>query len=151
MKSLYIVTILAVLICTSCFDIEEEPILLVKPSVVISAHIKNKRIYATAQINVNPDVLVAGNIPTEFEYAGELAIYNTNSGNIIDVSDFSGGGLSQVYTVAADTASHETFVIIASGTINAYANIGNDKDSSNDKLISTGGFYEESVIYLPDY
>ena len=94
---------------------------------------------------------MAGNISSSFDYSGELAIYNTNSGNIIDVSDFSGGGLSQVYTVAADTAEHETLVVIASGTIDAYANIGGDNDSSNDKLISTGDFYEELVIYLPDY
>ena len=82
---------------------------------------------------------------------GELAIYNTETGNIIDVNAFGSGGLSQVYTVTADTASHERFVVIASGTINAYADIGNDEDPSNDKLISSGDFYKEEQFIVADF
>ncbi len=151
MKSIYIVPMLIALVTTSCFNIEEDTNLLVHPTATISAHVKNERINATAQINVNPEVLEVGNIPTVFEFSGELAIYNTVSGNIIDVSAFSGGGLSQVYSVAADTATHEKFVVTASGTIKAYSNIGNDNDPSNDLLISTGDFYEESVFYVSDF
>jgi len=150
MKSIYIIPLLALFAITSCINLDEEPILLVRPSVEISAHIKNERIYATAQINVNPDVLVVGNLKTNFEYSGDLAIYNTRTGNIIDVNTFSKGGLSQVYTVAADTASHETLVVIADGTIEAWADIGNDGESGNDKLISSGGFHQEAVFYIPD-
>jgi len=85
------------------------------------------------------------------EFSGELAIYNTNTGNVIDVNAFSGGGLSQVYTVTADTASHDRFVVIASGTIDAYADLGNDADPSNDKLISSGDFYQEAQFILADF
>ncbi len=138
------------LLNTGCLNLEEEPILLISPSTDISAHIRNQRIYATALVNVNPQVLTVGSIPTRYEYTGELAIYNTVSGNIIDVNAFTGGGLSQVYTVTADTASHKRFVVVASGTIDAFADIGNDSDSGNDKLISTGDFYGEAEFIISD-
>ncbi len=150
MKAIYFVPVLTLISVVSCLNLEEEPILLINPTTVISAHIKNERIFATALVTVNPQVLTAGNIPTLFEFLGELAIYNTITGNIIDVNSFTGGGLSQVYTVTADTATHDRFVVIASGTINAYADIGNDADRSNDKLISSGDFYEEAQYFITD-
>ena len=145
------VILLCLMMLISCIRIEEEPILLINPTVEISAHVKNERIYATALINVNPQILTAGNIPTIYEFLGELAIYNTETGTIIDVNAFSGGGLSQVYTVTADTASHERFVVIASGTIDVFADIGNDGDSTNDKLVSSGDFHSEAVFLVSDF
>lgn len=139
------------MVTTSCFNIDEDSILLVHPTAVISAHVKNERITATTQISANPEILSVGNIPAVYEFSGELAIFNTISGNIIDVSTFSGGGLSQVYTVSADTATHEKFVVIASGTVKAYSDIGSDNDPSNDVLISTGDFYQESIFYVSDF
>lgn len=150
MKTLSAVLGLFVLMATSCIKIEEEPILLINPTADISAHIKDQKIFATALINVGPQVLTPGNIPTIFEFSGELSIYNTNTGNVIDVNTFSGGGLSQVYTVSADTIERERFVVIASGTVDAYADIGNDADDSNDKLISTGDFYQEQQFIISD-
>lgn len=134
----------------SCLNIEEEPILLVNPTAELSAHIKNEKIYSTVLVNVNPQVLTAGNIPILFDFAGELAIYNTTTGNIIDVITFSGDGLSQVYTVSADTASHERFVVTARGRIQAFADIGNDGDPSNDKLIASGDFYNEAQYLVSE-
>jgi len=67
------------------------------------------------------------------------------------VNAFSGGGQSQVYTVAADTASHESFVVIADGKVEAWADIGNDGEAGNDKMISTGGFHKEAVYDLSSY
>jgi hypothetical protein len=142
--------ILFVLALPSCLTIEEEPILLIYPTAEISAHIKDQKIYATSLIRVNPQVLSAGNIPTIFEFSGETAIYNTNNGNVIDVNTFSGGGLAQVYTVSADTGVHDRFVVITSGTIDAYADIGNDQDGSNDKLISSGDFYQEAQFVISE-
>ena len=150
MKLQYIFPMLALVLLSSCLNIEEEPILLINPTTEISAHVKNRRIYATALVAVNPQVLTAGNLPTIFEFLGELAIYNTKTGNIIDVNAFTGGGLSQVYTVTADTVSHDRFVVVASGTINAYADIGNDSDPSNDKLISSGDFYKEAQFIVAE-
>jgi hypothetical protein len=148
MKLIYIIPLLVLLTITSCINLEEEPILIVRPTVKISAHIKNERISATAQINVNPDVLVTGNLDIHFEYSGDLAIYNTRTGNVIDFIAFSGGGQSRVFTVEADTASHESLVVIASGKIEAWADVGNDGEAGNDKLLSDGGFHEEAVYYL---
>lgn len=151
MKLINITIILAFLTLTSCLTIEEEPILLLNPTAVISAHVKNQKIYATALINANPQVLTAGNIPTIFEFSGELAIYNVKNGNPIDVVEFTGGGgLAQVYSVNADTVSHERFIVVANGTIDAFADIGNDEDSSNDRLISSGDFYQEAQFVISE-
>ncbi len=150
MKSLLSVIIVTCVVGTSCLQLEEEPIMLLNPATEISAHIKNERIFATAEVNANPQVLTPGNIPVIFEYSGELAIYNTKTGTRIDVNAFTGGGLSQVYTVAADTASHDRFVVIVSGAIEAFADIGNDGDRSNDKMISNGDFYEEAQFIISE-
>jgi hypothetical protein len=145
-----ILPFLVLIFSVSCLNLEEEPILLVNPTAELSAHVKNEKIYATVLINVNPQVLTAGNIPILFDFSGELAIYNTETGNIIDVNAFSGDGLSQVYTVSADTAAHNRFVVTASGIIKAFADIGNDGDPGNDKLISEGSFYQEAQYFVSE-
>ena len=142
--------LLTLFLIPSCINLDEDPILTVRPTVDLSAHIKNQRIFATAQINVNPDITSAGTLPIRFVYSGELAIYNTITGNAIDVYAFGGGGLTQVYTVSANTASHEKLVVIAEGIIQAFADIENDGDPSNDKLISEGGFHQETVYILSE-
>jgi hypothetical protein len=145
--TLFIVALFAL---TSCLNIEEEPLLSIAPDAEISAHIKNQKIYATALVTVNPQVISGGNIPSYFEFSGELAIYNTDNGNIIEVNTFSGGGLAQTHTVSADTTGRDRFIVIATGTIDAYADIGNDGDDSNDKLISSGDFYKEAQFIVSE-
>lgn len=151
MKAKILVPLFLMILAASCINFEEEPILLIHPTAELSAHVKNERLFATALINVNPQILTAGNIPTIYEFIGELAIYNTVTGLAIDVHAFSGGGLAQVYTVSADTATHKSFVVIASGTVNAYADIGNDQDAANDRLISSGDFHVEATYLLSDF
>ena len=146
----FFLPLLALFLIPSCLNLDEDPILTIAPTVDLSAHIKNERIFATAQINVNRDINTPGTLETRFVYIGDLAIYNSVTGNIIDVNAFSGGGLSQVYTVAADTASHQKLIVIADGVIEAYADIENDGDPSNDKLISQGGFHQEAVYVLSE-
>ncbi|MGW8314341.1 MAG: hypothetical protein ACWGNV_01985 [Bacteroidales bacterium] len=150
MKPYRIIPFLVLIFTVSCINLEEEPILLVNPTAELSAHIKNEKIYATVLVNVNPQVLTAGNIPILFDFSGELEIFNTMTGNPIDGSTFSGDGLSQVYTVSADTASHERFVVSARGRIQAFADIGNDGDPSNDKLIASGDFYSEAQYIISE-
>jgi hypothetical protein len=150
MKPYRFLPLLVLIFMAGCLNIEEEPILLVNPTAELSAHIKNEKIYATVLVNVNPQVLTAGNIPILFDFSGELAIYNTITGNPIDVNAFSGDGLSQVYTVSADTATHERFVVSARGRIQAFADIGNDGDPSNDKLIASGDFYQEAQYIVSE-
>jgi hypothetical protein len=141
---------LFLLLISGCINIEEEPIMTVNPEAVISAHIKNQQVFATAQINVNPQILSAGNIPIYYDYEGELAIYNVETGTIIDVNLFSGGGLSQYYSVSADTTAHERFIIIAEGSVKAITDIGNDSDTSNDKVVAEGQFHNELEVILED-
>jgi len=138
----------SLLALASCLNLEEEPILMIGPTVEISAHVRDQKIHATGLISANPQMLIIGNIPVTYQFTGDLAIWNTLNGTIIDVSAFSGGGLSQTYTVSADTTGHDRFIVIASGSIKAYADIGNDNDSSNDKLISEGDFYQESQFIV---
>jgi len=134
----------------SCLDLEEEPILMLNPVAEISAHVKDQKIYATGLISANPQILTVGNIPVVYEFSGDLAIWNTLNGNIIDVSAFSGGGLSQVYSVSADTTGHERFIVIMAGSIKAYSDVGNDGSSSNNKLLSEGDFYQETQFIISD-
>lgn len=140
----------SLLALSGCLNLEEEPILMINPIVEISAHVRDQKIYATGLVSANPQIQTAGNIPVLYDFTGDLAIVNTLNGNIIDVSAFSGGGLSQVYTVSADTTGHERFIVIASGSIKAYADIGNDGSTSNNKLISESDFYQETQFIIAD-
>ncbi len=140
----------SLLALSSCLDLEEEPIIMIIPTAEISAHVRDRKIHATGLISANPQMLTVGNIPVLYEFTGDLAIWNTLNGTIIDISAFSGGGLSQVYTVSADTTGHNRFIVIASGSIKAYSDIGNDGDTSNDKLISEGDFYQETQFIIAD-
>jgi hypothetical protein len=142
--------LLALFLIPACLNLDEDPILTVSPTVEFSAHIMDERINTTAQINVNPDITTAGTLQVRFVYNGELAIYNSVTGKIIDINAFSGGGLSQVYKVSADTASHHKLVVIAEGVIEAWADTENDGNPSNDKLISEGGFHQEAVYTLSE-
>jgi len=150
MRIIPILIVCSLLLLTSCLNIEEEPIIVINNTAEISAHIKNQKIYATALLSVYPQLLTTGNIPTRYEFSGDLAIYDTNNGNIIDINNFGGGGLAQVYTVSADTTGRDRFIIIASGSIEAYADIENDGDTSNDKLLISGDFYQEAQFLVSE-
>jgi hypothetical protein len=150
MKVLHAAGFFILIVAAGCFRIEEEPIIVINPVAEISTHIRNNRVFATSQINVNPQIIAAGNIPIYYEYEGEMAIYNTRNGTIINVIAFSGGGLSQFYTVSADTTGHERFIVIAEGSVRAWTDIGGDSDSSNDKVVAEGEFHEEAEIKVAD-
>jgi len=123
---------------------------MINPTAEISAHVMDQKIYATSLINANPEVQFAGNVATIYEFTGELAIYNTFNGNIIDVSSMSGGGLSQSYTVSADTTGHKRFIVIASGNIKAYSDLEKDGKIHSANLISEGHFYQESQFIVSE-
>jgi len=146
----FLLPLLGLFLIPGCLNLDEDPILTIAPTIDLSAHIKNERLYATAQINVNPNINTPGTLQTRFVYIGDLRIYNSNSGNVINLNTFSGGGLSQVYEVTADTASHQKLIVIAEGWIEAYADTEGDGDPSNDKLISQAGFHQEAVYVLSE-
>lgn len=142
--------IFLILALTSCLNLDEEPILMIRPAVEISAHVMDQKIFATGLISANPDIQAVGNVATLFDFEGELAIYNTFNGNIIDVSSVSGGGLSQSYTVSADTLGHERFIVIANGIIKAYSDMDKNGKINSSNLISEGEFYQESQFIVSE-
>ena len=150
MRALFISLAALLILVSGCLRIEEEPIMTVSPTALISAHIKNQQAFATVQINVNPGIISPGNLPIYYEYEGELAIYNTRTGTVIDLNSFSGGGLSQYYTVAADTTTHDRFIVVAQGSIDAVADINDDKDVSNDRIVATGEFHSELELIVSE-
>ena len=135
---------------SSCLDLDEEPILMIQPTVEISAHIMDQKLFATSLISANPEIQAVGNVATLFDFEGELAIYNTFNGNIIDVSSVSGGGLSQSYTVSADTLGHKRFIVIANGVIKAYSDMDKNGKINSSNLISEGEFYQESQFIVSE-
>ena len=150
MKISIISLFLMLFITSSCLNLDEEPVLLLRPTVVISAHVKDRKIFATSLINANPEVQAIGNVNTLFDFSGELAIYNTFNGTIIDVSSISGGGLAQTYTVSADTLGHERFIVIASGIIKAYSDLDKNGTINTNNLLSEGEFYQESQLIISE-
>jgi hypothetical protein len=150
MKIPVISLFLMLFITSSCLNLDEEPVLLVRPTVEISAHVKDRKIFATSLIDANPQVQAIGNINTLFDFSGELAIYNTFNGTIIDVSSISGGGLSQTYTVSADTLGHKRFIVIASGIIKAYSDLDKNGTINSSNLLSEGEFYQESQFIVSE-
>ena len=150
MKIPFTTLLLLLLALSSCLNLDEEPIMMIHPTAEISAHVKDQKIFATSLINVNPDVQAVGNVPSLFEFSGELAIYNTYNGTIIDASSISGGGLSQTYTVSADTTGHERFVVIASGIVKVYSDMDKNGSINSNNLISEGEFYQESQYIVSE-
>jgi len=142
--------VLLLLTLSSCLNLDEEPILMLSPTAIISGHIKDQKIFATSLISANPQVQAIGNVATLYEFSGDLAIYNTYNGTIIDVSSISGGGLSQTYTVSADTLGHERFIVIANGRIKAYSDLDNDGKIHSGNLISEGEFYQETQFIVSE-
>jgi hypothetical protein len=135
---------------SSCLELDEEPILVINPTAEISAHVKDRKIYATSVINVNPQIIIGGNVAVIYDFSGELAIYNTLNGTIIDVSSISGGGLSQAYTVSADTLGHDRFIIIASGAIKVYSDLDKDGKIHSGNFLTEGNFYQESQFRVSE-
>jgi hypothetical protein len=150
MKIPVTILILLFLAFPSCLDLDEEPMLVINPTAEISVHVKDRKIFASSLISVNPQIIIGGNIGIIYELSGELAIYNTLNGTIIDVSSVSGGGLSQMYTVSADTIGHERFVIIASGTVKVYADSDKDGKIHSGNLLTEGEFYQESQVVVSE-
>ncbi len=150
MKITFITLLLMSLLLNSCLNLDEESIMTINPTVQISAHVMDQKIIATSLINTNPQITVAGNIATLYQFSGDLAIYNTLNGTIIDVSSISGGGLSQTYTVSADTTGHERFIVIASGSIKAYSDLEKDGKIYSGNLLTEGQFYQESQFIVSE-
>lgn len=133
---------------TEVVNLQDYPVVTVEPSVSFQSYISSQKLHTTASIMANPTYIVTGANPIVFDYKGVMQLYDEVSGNLLKSSSLSGDGLSNAVTIAADTASFDGFVIIASGTIFCYADIESDGDLSNDLLISEAEFSEIIMIDL---
>lgn len=148
---------IAILLITvnSCIVIEDDPLVVVTPTVNFQGHIRSGNVYVTATINANPAFINPGNIATVFLYTGELSLYSTVTGELLNSTEIAGDGLTNIVEVSASAESFDKIVIIASGSIAAYADKESDGDASNDLFLHQADFYQEllvaDIISLSDY
>jgi len=133
---------------TEVVNLQDYPIVTMEPTVDFQHYISSQKLHTTATIRANPDYIITGANPIVFDYNGVMQLYDEVSGNLLKSSSLSGDGLSNAVTIAADTATFDGFVIIASGTISCYADIESDGDLSNDLLISEAEFSEIRMFDL---
>lgn len=131
-------------------EIEDYPVVILEPSVDFQLHIKNSELYSTVTVRANPYYVETGPAPIIFDYNGVMQLYDEDSGALLKSSSLSGDGLANAVTLAADTATFNGFVIIASGTISCSADIESDGDPSNDLFISSAEYHEVLVVDLEE-
>ncbi len=128
--------------------LDTDPVVLLTPSVIFQTHIRNSELYATATINANPNFLVLGTIPVYFGYDGVLQVYDQVSGALVRSVNISGSGLANAVNTVADTTGRDGLVIIASGMVYAYADVGSDQLTANDKTLNYAEFYQVLTVDL---
>ncbi len=152
-KGLLIIFLLVTSI--SCIRIENDPLVTVSPFVEFQAHIRSDKVYATAIIAANPTFIDPGNIPTVFSYEGKFELYNEVSGALLAQTEIEGSGLNSVIEAVASAEDFENMILIASGSVSAYADKDSDGDRSNDLFLHTSSFYEvtnlSEVINIQNY
>lgn len=155
MRKLSIILLTIIFSITGCITIEDEPLVTVSPAIEFQGYIQGEEVHVTATVRANPTFVNPGNIPTVFEYEGELELYNGDSGALLTSSDITGDGLSTIAKAIADADAFEKIVIVASGSVSAFADKDSDGDRSNDLFLHKASFYEvinmSEVINLQDY
>lgn len=155
MKRILLYSLALLFAVTSCITIEDEPFVTVAPDVEFVGHILKNKVVVTATIHANPAFINPGNIPTIFYYEGLIELYNASSGILLGSSEITGDGLTAVVEVEADDDDFEKILVIASGTVSAYADAGSDGETENDLFLHKSTFYEErslaEVINIQDY
>ena len=152
----YILPVIALLLTlSSCIVIEDDPLVMVNPEVRFQSHIRGENVYVIATVFANPEYINPGNIPTMFEYQGEITLYDGKTGTLLASETIAGKGLSSITEVSAPSASFQNIIIVASGRVSALADKGTDGDPSNDLLLHQSDFYEAvplaEVINLQAY
>jgi hypothetical protein len=152
----YIIPVIAMLLTlSSCIVIEEDPLVMVNPAVTFQSHIRGENVYVIATVTANPEYINPGNIPTLFEYQGEVSLYDGMTGELLVTETIDDSGLSSVTEISSPSASYQNIIIVASGRVSAFADKGTDGDQSNDLFIHQSDFYESvalaEVINLQDY
>lgn len=155
MKKLIIYSTILLFSVTSCITIEDDPFVIVDPTVSFRGHLLKDQVVVNSTIYANPAFTNPGNIPTVFVYEGTIELYNELTGNLLAETPITGDGLSTVIETQAAAAGLDNIVVTASGTVSAYADKESDGDPSNDLFLHKSDFYEVAslaeVINLPDY
>jgi len=123
-------------------SLDDYPVVTMSPTVEFQTHIRNKELYITSTVSVNPGYIVTSSYPIVFTHDGVLQIYDKVTGALVKSGALDGTGLTSAVTILQDTATYDGFVIIASGMIECTGDIASDGSSANDILISTAEFQE---------
>jgi len=148
MQKNLLIIILGVILLNSCITIEDEPFLTMSPTVTFQGHLRHDSVFVTATVNTNAAFTNPGNIPTNFVYEGTVELYNSDTGELIATQDITGDAISAIVEVATNAEDFDEMVVIASGSISAYADKESDGDLSNDQFITKSNFYQ--VISLAE-
>lgn len=155
MKKLIIYITILLFTATSCITIEDDPFVIVDPTVVFRGHLLDDMVVVNSTVYANPAFANPGNIPTVFVFEGEIDLYNELTGELLATTPIEGDGLSTVIRTEAEAASLDNIIVSAAGTVSAYADKESDGDPSNDLFLHKSEFYEVAnlaeVINLPNY
>ncbi|MFZ5940840.1 MAG: hypothetical protein ACOYXB_09715 [Bacteroidota bacterium] len=138
--------LLLLLVFQGCIRIENDPLVTVTPSIEFQGHIRNDEVHVTATIRANPTFVDPGNIPVIIYYEGTIDLYNTVSGELLTSEPITGKGLTSIVVAIASAKDFEDIIIIASGTVSAYADKESDGDPSNDLFLHSSDFYQELSV-----
>jgi hypothetical protein len=130
--------------------LDEEPLVILSPSVVFQTNIRSSDLYATAKVNANPNFIVNGDIPVVISYSGVLQVFDETSGALLKSTTVEGSGYSTAVSILADTTSYSGMILIANGEAICSADVGADGDPSNDIEISRAEFYESLRVDLTE-
>lgn len=132
----------------SCIKIEEDPFVTLSPSVEFRGYVLKDKAVVNASVYAGPVFGNPGNIPTVFEYQGEISFYDEPTGELITSKTISGNGPNIIIETQVTAESFENVIIEVSGEVTAYADKDSDGDRANDVLLDKSQFYE--VADLPD-
>ena len=128
------------LIVASCIRIENIPEVTVTPTVEITTHIANGKLNATIRLNSATSIVVAGNVPINYYYLGSASIIDAKTGDQLANTVIDDDGIVQIFSISADTAGINDFIISATGELSVHAG---DKDKT---FLTSSPFYGESQI-----
>ncbi|MBN2697850.1 MAG: hypothetical protein JXR52_03435 [Bacteroidales bacterium] len=137
MKRGIVLLVLTGMFLTGCIKIEDIPIVSVEPAVTITTHIANGKINATITLNSVTTVLVAGNVKLTYQYNGSASIIDAETGAQLAYNLIESEGATQIFSISADTAGINDFIIWAQGELEVYAE---DKDNT---FLTSSPFYGE--------
>ncbi|HDR67798.1 MAG TPA: hypothetical protein ENN61_01980 [Bacteroidaceae bacterium] len=143
MKRSLIIVIFTGIFLSGCIVIEDIPIVSVNPAVTITSHIASGKVFSTVTLNSVTTVLVPGNVKLSYQYTGSASIINAANGAQLAYQQIDLEGSTQIFTISADTAGVNDFIIIIQGELEVYA-----EDKKNTYLTSAPFHGEEQYTFF---